>query len=180
MRVSRLFRVITAKVVDVNQKVVMLEDVAETICLLEKELPPSVFVIMMHLPVHLVEELYICGPVHTRWMYPFERYMKGLKGFVKNKAKPEGSMANGYLREESIGFLNENLSEYTPTTKRAWDDKEEPAMFDEILEGGKRDRVMSPEFMKFIHGFVLKNTEHMAPYRRYNFLSLLGCVCMFS
>ena len=180
MRVSRLFRVITAKVVDVNQKVVMLEDVAETICSLEKELPPSVFVIMMHLPVHLVEELYICGPVHTRWMYPFERYMKGLKGFVKNKAKPEGSMANGYLKEESVGFLNEYLSEYTPTRKRAWDDKEEPAMFDEILEGAKRDRVMSPEFMKLIHGFVLENTEHVAPYRRYDFPSLPGCVCMFS
>jgi len=27
----------------------MLEDVAETICSLEKELPPSAFVIMMHL-----------------------------------------------------------------------------------------------------------------------------------
>ena len=37
MRVSRLFRKICAKVVDVNDKVGMLEDVAETICSLEKE-----------------------------------------------------------------------------------------------------------------------------------------------
>ena len=150
MRVSRLFRKICAKVVDVDKKLEFLDDVAETICSLEKELPPSIFVIMMHLPIHLVEELYLCGSVHSRWMYPFERYMKGLKGFVKNKAKPEGSMANGYLREEAIGFLNEFLSEYTPTTKRAWDDKEEPAMFDEILEGAKRDRPMSTAFMKHI------------------------------
>jgi len=145
----------------------MLEDVAETICTLEKELPPSVFVIMMHLPIHLVEELFICGPVHTRWMYPFEQYMKGLKGFVKNKAKPEGSMTNGYLREESIGFLNEYLSNYTAIRKRAWDDNEEPAMYDEIMEGVKRDRVMSPEFQKLIHGFVLDNIAPMEPYRRY-------------
>jgi len=180
MRVSRLFRNICAKVVDVDQKAVMLEDVAETICCLEKELPPSVFVIMMHLPIHLVEELFICGPVHTRWMYPFERYMKGLKGFVKNKAKPEGSMANGYLREESIGFLNEYLSEYTPTTKRAWDDKEEPAMYDEILEGVKRNRVMTAEFLKLIHGFVLDNTEHMDPYKRYSLtLSDVGKVNLY-
>ena len=68
MRVSRLFRNICSKVVDSNQKFLMLEDVAETICSLEKELPPSTFVIMLHLPLHLVEELYICGPVHTRWM----------------------------------------------------------------------------------------------------------------
>jgi hypothetical protein len=178
MRVSRLFRNICSKVVDTNQKFVMLEDVAETICSLEKELPPSTFVIMLHLPLHLVEELYICGPVHTRWMYPFERYMKGLKGFVKNKAKPEGSMAHGYLREESVGFLNEYLSEYTPTTKRAWDDKEEPAMYDEILEGARRDRVMTPEFMKLVHGFVLDNTEHMDPYRRYKSHFISSCVCM--
>lgn len=166
MRVSRLFRKICAKIVDESQKEGMLEDVAEKICSLERELPPSVFVIMMHLPIHLVQELFICGPVHTRWMYPFERYMKGLKGFVNNKAKPEGSMANGYLREESIGFLNEYMVEYTPTTKRAWDDKEEPAMYDEILEGTKRDRPMTPAFQKLIQEFVLDNTEHMEPYRR--------------
>lgn len=166
MRVSRLFRKICAKVVDVGEKEVLLEEVAETVCSLEKELPPSIFVIMMHLPIHLVQELFICGPVHTRWMYPFERYMKGLKGFVKNKAKPEGSMAQGYLREESIGFINEYLSEYTATTKRAWDDKEEPAMYDEILEGAKKDRPMTAEFRKLIHGFVLNNTEHMVPYVR--------------
>jgi len=144
----------------------MIEEVAETICALEKELPPSVFVVMMHLPIHLVEELFICGPVHIRWMYPFERYMKELKSFVKNKAKPEGSMAYGYLREESIGFLTEYLAKYTPTTKRAWDDKEDLAMNDEILEGAKRNRPMSIEFQKLIHGFVLDNTKHMKPYRR--------------
>ena len=167
MRVSRLFRKICSKAVDKNNKLLMIEDVAETICSLEKELPPSIFVIMMHLPIHLVEELFICGPVHSRWMYPFERYMKGLKGFVKNKSKPEGSMANGYLREESIGFLNEYLSLYTPTTKRAWDDKEEPAMYDEILEGGKRDRLMTNDFRRLVHEFVLENTEHMEVYRRF-------------
>lgn len=92
--------------------------------------------------------------------------MKGLKGFVKNKAKPEGSMAYGYLREESIGFLNEFMSQYTPTTKRAYDDKEEPAMYDEILEGSPRERKMSDQFQRLIHEFVLDNTEHMEPCRR--------------
>jgi len=166
MRVSRLFRKIFSKVVDVTQKQQMLEDVAETICTLEKELPPSVFVIMLHLPIHLVEELFICGPIQTRSMYPFERYMKVLKGFVKNKCKPEGSMAYGFMREESIGFMSEYLSEYNATTKRAWDDDEEPAMYDEILEGAKRDRVMTEEFSKLIHGFVLDNMAHMETYRR--------------
>ena len=152
----------------------MLEDVAETICSLEKELPPSVFVIMMHLPIYLVEEMFICGPLHTRWMYPFERYIRDLKGFVTNKAKLKGSMAAVYLREKSIGFLNEYLSKYTLTTKRAWDDKDEPAMYVGILEGVKKDHVMSPEFQKLVQGFVLDNTTYMEEYRRY---SLVPYIC---
>ena len=40
-------------------------------------------------------------------------------------------------------------------------------MYDEILEGVKRDRPMTPEFQKLIHGFVLDNTAHMEPYQRY-------------
>jgi len=166
MRISRVFQKICSKVVDSQSKAQMMDDVVESICTLEKEMLPSVFVVMMHLQIHLVEELFLCGPVHTRWMYPFERYMKTLKGFVKNKAKPKGSMAYGYLKEESIGFLNEYLSKYTPTTKRAWDDNEEPAIYDEILEGGKRDRPMSLHFQKLIHGFILDSTEHMDIYRR--------------
>jgi len=172
MRVSRVFPKIFLKVIDVNQEEEMLEDVAETICTLEKKLPPSVFVIMMHLPLHLVEEMFICGPVHTQSMYPIERYMKVLKGFVKNKCKPEGSMAYGFMREESIGFMSEYLSEYNATTKRAWDDEEEQTMYDEVLEGAKRDRVMTEEFQKMIHGFVLDNTAHMEPYRKYIALAL--------
>ena len=101
-------------------------------------------------------------------MYPFKRYMKGLKGFVTNKAKPKGNIVAAYLKEESIGFLNEYFFEYTPTTKRSWDDKEEPAMYDEIQEGVKKDRVISPKFQKLVHGFVLDNTTHMEEYRRYS------------
>jgi hypothetical protein len=49
--------------------------------------------IMSHLPIHLVEELYMCGLVHTRQMYPMERYMKTLKDYVRTYAKPEASIA---------------------------------------------------------------------------------------
>lgn len=146
MRVKRLFCRIFSKVVDINDKQHMLDDVAETVCSIEKEIPPYIFVVMMHLPIHLVQELFMCGPVHTRSMYPFEHYMKGLKGYVKNKAKLEGSMANGYMREEAIGFMNEYLYKYNATTSRAWDDEEDLTMYNEILEGAKQDRLMTPEF----------------------------------
>jgi len=36
-----------------------------TLCLLEKEFSPSLFIIMTHLMVHLVAKVKLCGPIHT-------------------------------------------------------------------------------------------------------------------
>ena len=52
---------------------------------------------MMHLPIHLAYEAKVAGPVQYRWMYPIERYLCTLKGYVRNKAHPEGSIAEGYI-----------------------------------------------------------------------------------
>jgi hypothetical protein len=63
-----------------------------------------------------MEELFICGAIHTRWMYPIERYLKTLKGYVQNKARLEGSMAKGYALEEALEFWIEYLQNFTATT----------------------------------------------------------------
>nr|GEV18461.1 hypothetical protein [Tanacetum cinerariifolium] len=55
------------------------------------------------LPTRLTEALE-GGPICPRWMFLFERYMKKLKGYVRNKAKPEGSIAVGYVAEEALTF----------------------------------------------------------------------------
>ena len=60
----------------------MQEELCVTLCLLEKFFPPSFFDIMVHLTVHLTREVKLCGPVCFRWMYPFERCMKVIKGHV--------------------------------------------------------------------------------------------------
>ena len=80
------------------------EDTAITLCMIKKEFLSAFFDVMTHLLVHLVEELDICGPVHVRWMYPMERYLKTLKGYVRNRARPEASMAEGYAIDEALGF----------------------------------------------------------------------------
>ncbi len=61
-------------------------------------------------------------------MYLVEHYMKTLKSYVRNKARPKGSMAKGYAIEEALRF-------YTTTKQRVWDDKEDPCMVDEVVEG---------------------------------------------
>ena len=166
MRISRIFQRLSAKVVNPNTQEQLMEDVAETLSTMEKEFPPSFFDSMVHLTIHLVEELFICGPVHTRWMYPYERYFKGLKGFVRNLAKPEGSIAQGYQMEEALGFVTEYMSEYSPTSRRVWDSAEDPTMTDEIVEGKGRPRKLTEQLKKWIHSFVLENAEQLAIYRQ--------------
>ncbi|XP_076909137.1 uncharacterized protein LOC143566278 [Bidens hawaiensis] len=54
----------------------------------------------------IYHEAHCGGPVCMRWMYPFERYMKKLKHYVRNKARPEGSIAEGYVAEEALSFCS--------------------------------------------------------------------------
>nr|GEW24184.1 hypothetical protein [Tanacetum cinerariifolium] len=63
--------------------------VVDILCNLELIYPPSLFDIMIHLVIHLPLEALEGGPIRPRWMFPFERNMKKLKGYVRNKAKPE-------------------------------------------------------------------------------------------
>ncbi|GJV88407.1 hypothetical protein Tco_1532345 [Tanacetum coccineum] len=78
--------------------------VVDILCDLELIYPHALFDIMIHLVIHLPLEALEGGPIRPRWMFPFERYMKKLKGYVRNKAKPEGSIAEGYVAEEALTF----------------------------------------------------------------------------
>ena len=39
-------------------------------------------------------------------MYPFERYLKKLKDYVRNTAKPEGSISRGCVVDEALIFFS--------------------------------------------------------------------------
>jgi len=51
---------------------ILQENVAITMCMLEMTMPPTFFEIMTHLIIHLVEDLDMCGPIHTKWMFSIE------------------------------------------------------------------------------------------------------------
>ncbi|GJV63144.1 hypothetical protein Tco_1473972 [Tanacetum coccineum] len=82
------------------------EQLINIMCSLEQIYPPDFFDVMIHLVMHLPKEAILGGPVYMRWMYPFERYMKKLKNYVRNKAKPEGFIAEGYVAEEALTFCS--------------------------------------------------------------------------
>lgn len=163
---SRVFRRVCAKTIDPAAIEEMRDEAAIALCMLEKEFPPSFFDIMSHLVVHLVEEVEICGPVHTRWMYPIERYLKTLKGYVRNRARPEGCMAECHSLVEALGYCTEYMQDYTITTRRVWDDKEDPSMYDEIIEGAGRMRRLPPDLHQWIHEFVVNNAAPLEEWRR--------------
>ena len=96
--------------VDVPALDKLQNDVVVTLCLLEKYFPPSFFDIMLHLTMHLVREVKLCGPVYLRWMYPCERFMKVLKGYVQNRNWPKGCIVECYIVEKAIEFCTEYLS----------------------------------------------------------------------
>ena len=64
---------------------------------------------MIHTLMHLVDEIAMASVVSTLWMFFLECFMKTLKAFVCQKARLEGSMAEGWLVQESILYISEFL-----------------------------------------------------------------------
>jgi hypothetical protein len=95
----------------VNDLERMSNSIGGTLCRLEMVFPLAFFDIMMHLPVHLAEEAKLGGPVCYRWLYPIERYLWTLKGYVRNKSHHEGSIAEGYILEECMTFCSRFLED---------------------------------------------------------------------
>jgi hypothetical protein len=166
MCMCKIFRRICTKVYNPVDFASLEEDVAESMALLEMKFLPSFFDIMTHLPYHLIQELDLCGPVSTRWMYPIERYMKTLKGYVRNMARPEASMAEGYVKDECIGFITEYLQRFDVVHRRVWDDDEEYGDVKEALEGTGKLYVLSSALRDIAHKYVLRNVAVMDPWLR--------------
>ena len=85
------------------------DQVIQILCKLELIFPSAFFDIMILLILHLPQEAILEGPVYIRWMYPFERYMKKLKDYIRNKVRPKGSIVEGYVANEALTFCSQYL-----------------------------------------------------------------------
>ena len=70
---SNIFRELRAKVLNKDDLDRLQDQIALTLCKLEQIFPLAFFDIMVHLPIHLVWEAKVGGPIQYRWMYPIER-----------------------------------------------------------------------------------------------------------
>ena len=54
---------------------------------------PAFFDVMVHLCVHIVDDINDLGPTFLHIMMSFERMNGVIKGFVHNMSRPDGSIA---------------------------------------------------------------------------------------
>jgi hypothetical protein len=158
MKISRVYQRLCACEIFIVEREFDMTNVAKALCLLEKVFLPTFMDIMSHLMIHLVEELYVCGPVHCHWMYPVEQYMKTFKDYVRTYARLEASMAEIYVLSETLGYCTEYMQRFQRTSRHVWDDKEEQIMNDEMVQGSDWPRPMFEEFRLWAHSFVINNS----------------------
>ncbi|KAL0541513.1 hypothetical protein IC582_021565 [Cucumis melo] len=139
----------------VLQKHKLQEDIVIALCLLEKYFPPSFFTIMVHLTVHLVREVKLCGPIYLRWMYPFERFMKVIKNAMRNRNRPEGCIA-----EDPIGLGCQKLR-----------DNSDYSELGRPLSSGVTS-IPERELLYQAHRYVLENTVDVQPYIEKHLIAL--------
>ena len=99
---GRFFRQLCSKTVKADALHQMKNDIVIILCKLEKIYPPAFFDVMVHLAVHLPDEALLRGPVQYGWMYPIKRRLGTFKRFIRNKARPEGSIVEAYTAYECM------------------------------------------------------------------------------
>ena len=130
-------------------------------CLFEQYFLLAFFDIMVHLTVHLVDQVRLCGPVHLCWMYLFERNMKLLKGYIRNHCCPEGCIAECYVAEEALEFCTEYLS------NNDFIGLPPSCLVDYTIEkplGGGEAMVVDASLLQQAHLCVLENTTECETY----------------
>ena len=103
------FDVISRKSVGMRQLKRLHEEIMVILCELEMYFPPAFFEVMVHLLVHIVEDIIQVGPTFLHSMMPFERMNGVIKGYVRNMSRPEGSIARGFLTEGCISYCTNYL-----------------------------------------------------------------------
>jgi hypothetical protein len=65
-------------------------EIGVLVCMFDKELSTSFMDLQVHILIHLPNEVELYGVLSCRWMFFLERYMKKLKGFIRQREKLEG------------------------------------------------------------------------------------------
>ncbi|KAG7528519.1 hypothetical protein ISN44_Un175g000020 [Arabidopsis suecica] len=175
--IGAFFRDLSTRSLELSRVQLLKENIVMILCNLEKIFPPSFFDVMEHLPVHLPYEAELGGPVQYRWMYPFERFFKRLKGKAKNKRYPAGSIVQSYMNDEISYFSEHYFASHISTAIRRrtsrYDEGEVPVYpvpVPDIFTQVGRPSGKSSEFWlteqdyTCAHAYVLRNCDYFRPF----------------
>jgi hypothetical protein len=98
-RMCHFFNAISKKVINISEMDELCKEIRVTMCQLEMCFPPSFFDTIEHYMIYLADQIFVLG---ASYMHPYERHMVVMKGYVCNRAHPEGSIIEGYTTEEVI------------------------------------------------------------------------------
>ncbi|XP_021846453.2 uncharacterized protein [Spinacia oleracea] len=165
---SYFFKKICSTSIERSELDTIQSNLVLTLCKMEKEFLPTFFTIMVHLLIHLVDEVKLGGHVHYRWMYPIERYLAFLKSHVSNKAQPEGSIAEGYLLWETIAFCSRYLESVKTVFNRPKRNEDSVPDINNYLYdsagrvvGMKKNVRVDDKSLKQAHRYVLLHSDEM-------------------
>jgi hypothetical protein len=162
VKVCAFLNAISQKVINRESLSGLQIDVVQCLVSFELLFPPSLFNIMTHLLVHLVEEIRILGPVFLHNMFAFERFMGVLKKYVHNHARPEGSISKGYGTEDVIEFCVDFLPDLKPIGVP--ESRYEGRLIGKGTLGRKATVCMDGHLFTQAHYIVLHNSTVVAPY----------------
>ncbi|XP_021829050.1 uncharacterized protein LOC110769375 [Prunus avium] len=173
MELSYFFQQICAKTLKVEDLDRLEVDIVFILCKLEKIFPPAFFDVMVHLAIHLPREAKLAGPVAYRWMYPIERMLGKLKGYVRNRARPEGSIVEGYIANESLTFCSMYLRNgeiFSSHHERNNDGGETNAKLSVFMHnarpcGGYKMVQWSELEMESAYWYILNNCDEVEPFK---------------
>ncbi|KAL4017099.1 hypothetical protein IC575_024773 [Cucumis melo] len=103
-------------------------------------------------------------------MYPFERYMKVLKTYVRNRNRPEGYMVENYTVEEAIKFCSEFITGVSSIGLNSSVIKRDSNV-DRALSVSSFIR-LSKEQLDQAHLYAIQNVNDVLPYVQYVALAL--------
>ncbi|XP_040938717.1 uncharacterized protein [Gossypium hirsutum] len=168
---SDFFKRLCAKSLDPQEVDQLQIQVMLTLCEMEKIFPPSFFTIMIHLIIHLPMEAKLGGPVQYRWMYPIERYLMGLKASVRNRAYPEGSIAEGYIVSECLTFCSRYFSDVETIFSRPLRNDGNIQKWYIFSSGGRpigtiNTKILDMRYLTQANRYVLLHSDKLSPYRQ--------------
>lgn len=176
IELSHFFQQICSRTLYVKDLEVLQEQIVVILCKLERMFPPAFFDVMVHLAIHLPYEAMLAGPVQSRWMYPFERALGTYKQYVRNKARPEGSIAEAYIVNESLTFCSMYLRGMETRFNRPERNDELDSHLDKKLNifatgwrplGKARIIHLDDKTLKQAHWYLLNNCPEVQPFIKY-------------